>query len=489
MTESSRASRLVSRLWQYCNVLRDDGLSYPDYVEQLTYLLFLKMVDENKTDQHTTRSDWALLRNASRPDLPGVYQATLTRLGSEPGLLGLIFAGSRNKIRDSSKLQLLITELIGGHEWSSLGLDVKGAVYEGLLEKNAQDTKSGAGQYFTPRPLIESMVACLRPSTPETVLDPACGTGGFLIASAEAMRGEERDGDAPSSVSGIMGFELVPEVARLAAMNLYLHRVGSFDHEGVLPVHVRDCLTMPPNELFDVILANPPFGSRSTSRIVTSAAAARERDVVREDFWESGSNKELNFLQHIALSLKPGGRAAVIVPDGVLSSRGAAARVRRRLLEEFEVHTVLRLPPGLFYAQSVNANVLFFDRPLRTRSGLASRVLSVYDLRTDMKYSLNGRRLSRADLAEFESLFRQSRDVGAADDRRHQPQRWKQFDAAKISVDPDCNLALTWNSAPLPSDVIANDVSPAELITGLIEDLELVLLETKALLDDVKSDE
>ena len=331
------ARDVVQKLWSYCNVLRDDGLSYPDYVEQLTYLLFLKMADELDLQGGSDGPilpegfDWQSLRSKRGTDLADHYSQLLARLGKFPGMLGTIFAGARNKIQDPQKLALLVVDLIGSREWNSLDFDVKGTAYEGLLEKNAQDTKSGAGQYFTPRPLVDAIVNCVRPQPGEVVYDPACGTGGFLISAHRFVSTHWGRLDSVQALhlrnDAIRGSELVQEVTRLAAMNLLLHGVGPVSSSGEVPVVTQDSLAVVPSRKYDVIVTNPPFGTRSSVRLVAGSegASVRQPSVHRPDLWISTSNKELNFLQHVASILTSNGRAAVVVPDGVLSGSGAGA--------------------------------------------------------------------------------------------------------------------------------------------------------------------
>ena len=346
---------LVRKLWQYCNVLRDDGLSYPDYVEQLTYLLFLKMSDETGEGPVPSECGWPSLVDLGPEPMHAQYCRILATLGGRTGMLGLIFRNARNKIRDPAKLHLLVTGLIGQTEWHGLAADVKGDAYEGLLEKNAQDTKSGAGQYFTPRPLIEAIVECIEPRLGETICDPACGTGGFLLAAHDHLRrknvdmtGEEEAALTTWSIRG--GVELVEEVARLAAMNLLLHGVGG-DAEDEFPVRCEDSLAKEPRTRFDIVLTNPPFGTKGTVTYGRDSRIEGGRNplaIDRPDFWVQTANKQLNFIQHVFSLLKPGGRAAIVAPDNVLFESGAAAAVRRQLLKRCRLRAVLRLPPGHF---------------------------------------------------------------------------------------------------------------------------------------------
>ena len=395
----SDSSTLVQKLWNYCNILRDDGLSYGDYVEQLTFLLFLKMADEqskppfNKPSPIPPKYSWPALLKLDGDDLEIHYRHTLEELGKRSGMLGVIFRKAQNKIQDPAKLRRLIVDLIDkpgpgpADTWSSLSADVKGDAYEGLLQKNAEDVKGGAGQYFTPRPLIAAMVDAIAPQPGQTICDPACGTGGFLLAAHDYIAKHyqlDRAQKKKLKSGTFLGIELVDSVTRLCAMNLLLHGIGesgasvplaspnpsssdlpnsSLLLHPSLPVVTKDALASKHGE-YDIVLANPPFGKKSSVTIVNEAGESSKESLIinRDDFWASTSNKQLNFLQHIFTILKQHGRAAVVLPDNVLFEGGAGETIRRALLKQADVHTLLRLPTGIFYAQEVKANVLFFDR-------------------------------------------------------------------------------------------------------------------------------
>ena len=442
---------IIRKLWQYCNVLRDDGLSYPDYVEQLTYLLFLKMSAElGPGGPVPSEYSWSSLADLNAADMHRQYGRILGQLGTQGGMLGVVFRNARNKIRDPGKLRLLVSGLIGQTEWTGLSADVKGAAYEGLLEKNARDTKSGAGQYFTPRVLIEAIVECVAPKLGESIWDPACGTGGFLLAAHDYLRrtNPTKTPDFAGLVAhSLQGFELVEEVARLAAMNLLLHGLGGHS-DGDLPITCADSLTTEPTEGVDVVMTNPPFGVRgsvtySAQRSSTVRQGDGDLSVVRSDFWVRTANKQLNFVQHVANLLAPGGRAAIVVPDNVLFEGGAASSVRQRLLRTFRVHTLLRLPPGLFYAQGVKANVLFFDRPQTSVSPMNDYTLRVYDLRSRNRFSLKAKPLRFEDLQEFVGLYSlPEQEVGCEGSTENS--RWRCFEMAKVLASPDARLDLEW---------------------------------------------
>jgi type I restriction enzyme M protein len=366
----SNPQQLVQKLWNYCNILRDDGLSYGDYVEQLTFLLFLKMADEqakppfNKPSPIPKGFGWDALLKLEGDDLEIHYRHTLEELGRRSGMLGVIFRKAQNKIQDPAKLRRLIADLIDKEEWSSLSADVKGDAYEGLLQKNAEDVKGGAGQYFTPRPLISALVEVMAPRPGQTMCDPAGGTGGFVLATHDYLASHHALDRAQKKLlrSGtLFVVELVDAVARLCCMNLLLHGIGESDAGPMpasgardaasgdaaynLPIQVRDALAGKHGE-YDLVMTNPPFGKKSSVTIVNEAGDTSKESLIinRDDFWASTSNKQLNFLQHVFTILKQHGRAAVVVPDNVLFEGGAGETVRRELLKQADVHTLLRLP-------------------------------------------------------------------------------------------------------------------------------------------------
>jgi type I restriction enzyme M protein len=366
---SNHSSQIVQKLWNYCNVLRDDGLSYGDYVEQLTYLLFLKMAHEQTQPPWRRPSaipagfDWPSLLAKDGDALEIHYRHVLEELGKKKGMLGVIFRKAQNKVQDPAKLRRLIVELIDRERWRDLDADVKGDAYEGLLEKNAQDTKGGAGQYFTPRPLIQAIVEVMRPAPGETVCDPASGTGGFLLAAHDYMADPKRNPNLDKDqkkhlkLDALRGVEIVDNVTRLCAMNLLLHGIGP-DGEGECPVRTDDSLRSDPGTRFDVVLTNPPFGKKSSVLVVNAEGDEEKQSltVVRDDFWASTSNKQLNFLQHVHTLLKIPGRAAVVVPDNVLFEGGAGETIHRKLFHDCDVHTLLRLPTGIFYYYSAKSS-------------------------------------------------------------------------------------------------------------------------------------
>jgi type I restriction enzyme M protein len=469
------ATAVVRRLWQFCSVLRDDGLSYPDYVEQLTYMLFLKLADESKPALVAPKLSWSSLVSLPTPELHRHYQEILTTLGQATGTLGLIFGSATNKIADPAKLRHLIVDLIGQTEWSGLSDDLKGDAYEGLLEKNARDTKSGAGQYFTPRPLIDAIVTCVAPKPGEVILDPACGTAGFLLAAQRHILDRNpqmtRSQNEHLRTRALRGVELVQEVARLATMNLFLHGVHG-ESADELPIRCADSLAEPePAAPVDVVLTNPPFGIRGTMTFTPAASAnGDELTVTRPDFWVRTANKQLNFLQHVAVTLSPGGRAALVLPDNVLFESGAAAKIRRRLLDHYDVHTLLRLPPGLFYATGMSANVMFFDRAFSE-----TRRIWVYDLRSGNKFSLRSRPIGSEDLVEFVELF-SAQDRGARDPDP-KGSRWRSY--GYDLLDEESRLDLSWEAAEASGSAAVGLDRIDELGAEIARDLENALRHLK----------
>jgi type I restriction enzyme M protein len=477
---SANGNGLVQKLWNYCSVLRDDGLSYGDYLEQLTYLLFLKMADEQTKPPFDRRRfvpeglDWESLLARDGEELEAHYIHLLRELGRQPGMLGVVFRGAQNRIQDPAKLRRLIVDLIDNERWMTLDVDVKGDAYEGLLERNAADLKSGAGQYFTPRPLIRGMVEVMRPETGMMICDPACGTGGFLLAayerivrSTEFLDPEQRE---HLRFNALKGWEIVENTARLCVMNLLLHGIGAEDAPS--PIEVDDALRGDPGERFDMVLTNPPFGRKSSLMFVNAEGEAEREDltVVRGDFWASTSNKQLNFLQHVKTLLKPGGRAAIVVPDNVLFEGGAGETVRRKLLHECDVHTLLRLPTGIFYAQGVKANVLFFDRKPASETPW-TKELWIYDLRTNQHFTLKQNPLRREHLDEFVEAYKPD-----ARHEREEGERFKPFTYDELLARDKVSLDITWLRDESLEDV--DNLPPPDVIAQeIVEDLEAALAE------------
>ena len=488
------SSQIVQKLWNYCNVLRDDGMSYGDYVEQLTYLLFLKMADERTKPPYNQASsvpsgyDWPSLLKRDGDELFDHYRHLLEKLGAKKGLLGLIFTKSQTKFQDPAKLRRLIVDLIDKEDWSTMSADVKGDAYEGLLQKNAEDVKGGAGQYFTPRALIQAIVDAIAPQPGDTICDPACGTGGFLLAAHDYVVRQNpnltKTEKKKLQEETLKGYELVQSVVRLCAMNLLLHGIGSQDYE---PIEVADSLAADPGERFKIVLTNPPFGKKSSYTVVgQEGEVSKERETYeRDDFWATTSNKQLNFVQHVKTLLKVNGRAAVVVPDNVLFEGGAGETVRRKLLHDCDVHTLLRLPTGLFYAQGVKANVLFFDKKAASETPWTKK-LWIYDLRTNKHFTLKTDPLKREDLDEFVKCYNPT--------NRHERKptwsekkpdgRWRAYAYDELIARDKASLDIFWlrdesleasDNLPDP-DIIAQEI---------VDDLEAALEQFRLIANDL----
>jgi type I restriction enzyme M protein len=471
-------------------VLRDDGVSTIDYVEQLTFLLFLKMGHEQANRYpfpdlalRPVGDAWQSLLDLDGQELEDKYNRVLRDFGQRENTLGVIFRKAQNRIQDPAKLKKLIVDLINKEKWSSQGVDVKGDAYEELLAKGAEDVKSGAGQYFTPRELIAAMVDCIQPSPDDTICDPACGTGGFLLAAYSYIEHHHGSDLTPEQRDrlgggGICGVELVDGTARLAAMNMLLHGIGTPNGQSL--IDVRDALAEVPDNFPSVVLANPPFGRKSSITVVAENGRASREDIeyARQDFWVTTKNKQLNFVQHIASMLNVPGRAAVVVPDNVLFEGGAGETIRNRLLKQFDVHTLLRLPTGIFYAGGVKANVLFFDKKPGLPDATWTSRLWVYDFRTGQHFTLKQNRLTRERLDDFVKCYR----PGESRDTRIETERFKPFSYDELIARDKVNLDITWLNDPsqddadsfLPPDVIAREI---------VEDLTAALAEFATIAD------
>lgn len=472
---------IISKVWSFCHTLRDDGVGYGDYLEQLTFLIFLKMADEYSKAPYDrqvgvpTRFAWPVMRPLKGAELEVHYIETLRELGTQKGMLGQIFTKAQNKIQDPAKLARLI-EMVDGVSWVALDADTKGDIYEGILEKNAEDTKSGAGQYFTPRALIKAMVACVAPEPGLTIADPACGTGGFFLAAYDYLVHQRTLTPAQKRFlknDTFHGNEIVAGTRRLCLMNLFLHNIGEIDGDSLIAS--TDALVAQPSQTFDYVLANPPFGKKSSMTFTNEEGEQEKEDLVynRQDFWATTSNKQLNFLQHIRSLLKTTGRAAVVLPDNVLFEGSAGETVRKKLMETTDLHTILRLPTGIFYAQGVKANVLFFDnRPAGKQT--ATKEVWYYDYRTNIHHTLKRKPLRFEDLADFVACYNPQ--------NRHQRQetwhaeknpegRWRKFSHAELAARDKTSLDLFW----LKDDSLAdldNLPDPADLAEEIIENIE-----------------
>ena len=479
------ARQLVDKLWSYCNVLRDDGVSTIEYTEQLTYLLFLKMAQERETRPLKperivpAECSWQRLLDADGDDLEVTYRHILEQLARQPGTLGVIFRKAQNRIQDPAKLKRLIVDLIDKENWSASGVDIKGDAYEELLSKGAEDIKSGAGQYFTPRPLIHAIVDCVNPTSADTVIDPAAGTGGFLLVAHEhaAREAENMTPDQRAHLRDgfVRGVELVDGTARLAAMNLLLHGIGRPD--GASLIDVKDSLIADPGERWSVVLSNPPFGRKSSITMVGADGreAREDREIERPDFVVTTANKQLNFVQHIATILDINGRAAVVVPDNVLFEGGVGETLRRRMLRDFDVHTLLRLPTGVFYAQGVKANVLFFDKRPASERPWTER-LWVYDLRTNQHFTLKQNPLRRDHLRDFVDRYLPSK----ARSERVETEHFHSFSYDELAARDKANLDITWLRDDSLED-LENLPAPEVIAREIVEDLTAALAEFEAL--------
>jgi len=480
----NKATTIVQRLWNYCNVLRDDGVSYGDYVEQLTYLLFLKMADEqtkppfNRPSAIPEGYDWPSLAAKDGDELEVHYRRTLETLGRESGMLGDIFRKGQNKIQDPAKLRRLIT-MIDSETWVSAHIDVKGEIYEGLLQKNAEDIKSGAGQYFTPRPLIKAMVEVMRPEPGMTICDPACGTGGFFLAAHNYISSYPLDREQKRFLryNTFKGWEIVDSTARLCVMNLHLHGIGGEES----PIIVADSLISDPGDRFDMVLTNPPFGRKSSVTIVNMEGRAARSALTyeREDFWTTTSNKQLNFLQHVKTLLKINGKAGIVVPDNVLFEGGAGETVRRKLLAECDIHTLLRLPTGVFYAQGVKANVLFFDRKPGSEKPWTEE-LWIYDLRTNMHFTLRQNPLGYEDLQDFVACYNPDNPHD-----RQETQRFRAVTYEELMQRDKVSLDIFWLKDESLEDT-ENLPDPDVLAEEIVENLQAALEQFNSIYEELE---
>jgi len=480
-----QTSTIISKVWGMCNPLRDNGVSYGDYLEQLTYLIFLKMSDEYSRPPYKretgipTGYTWTDMNTLKGAELEEQYKATLEKLGEQGGILGKIFKGAVNKI-SSAAILYRIVQMIDQERWVSMSSDVKGEIYEGLLQKNAEDVKSGAGQYFTPRSLIRTMVRCVRPEPMKTIADPCCGSGGFFLAAQEYIAGEARyalDRDKKEFLKNqtFYGSELVPTTFKLCLMNLYLHNIG--DIYGNVPVTLGDALLTDPGYRVDYVLTNPPFGKKSSITFTNEEGEQEEEDLVynRTDFWTTSSNKQLNFVQHINTILNSTGKAAVVVPDNVLFEGGAGETVRRKLLETTDLHTILRLPTGIFYKPGVKANVIFFDkRPAGPER--QTKEVWVYDFRTNVHFTLKQHPMTDADLEDFIRCFNpenryQRRGTWAED---NPDGRWRKFSVQEILERDKTSLDIFWIKDKSLAD-LDNLPEPDVLAADIIDNLQSAL--------------
>ena len=482
---SEQSTTIISKVWGMCAPLRDDGVSYGDYLEQLTYLIFLKMSDEYSKPPYKKNTGipegytWSDMNTLKGAELEEQYKKTLEKLAKEGGILGQIFSRSSNKISNAAIL-FRIVQMIDKEKWVSMSSDVKGEIYEGLLQKNAEDIKSGAGQYFTPRPLIRAMVECLRPEPKKTIADPCCGSGGFFLAAQEFLTNPDNytlDREQKEFLKNetFYGNELVKTTFKMALMNLYLHNIG--DIYGNVPVTQGDSLLTDPGYRVDYVLTNPPFGKKSSITMTNEEGEEEEEDLVynRQDFWTTSSNKQLNFVQHINTIMKATGKAAVVVPDNVLFEGGAGETVRQKLLQTTELHTILRLPTGIFYKPGVKANVIFFDKKPASPDR-QTKDIWIYDFRTNIHFTLKQHPMSDADLQDFIACYNpQNRHERKETWSEQNPDgRWRKFSVDEILKRDKTSLDIFWIKDKSLAD-LDNLPDPDVLADDIIENLQSAL--------------
>lgn len=481
--ETNNTSSIISKVWSFCTILKDDGVSYGDYLEQLTYLLFLKMADEFSRPPYNRKLpipptyNWESLAEKRGAELEDHYSRLLRELSQSKGVLGQIFIKSQNKIQDPAKLYKLI-DMIDKEQWSTMGADVKGKIYEGLLEKNAEDTKSGAGQYFTPRALIRAIVECIRPEPMKTIADPACGTGGFFLAAYDFIANPTNYSLTKEQKEFLkhqtfFGNEIVAGTRRMALMNLFLHNIGDFESDNF--ISPADALISDSGLRVDYILANPPFGKKSSMTFTNDEGEQDSEDLTynRQDFWVTTSNKQLNFVQHIRTMLKSDGRAAVVLPDNVLSEGFVGETIRKKLLETTNLHTILRLPTGIFYKQGVKANVLFFDNKPASKTAQTKEIW-FYDFRTNIKFSLKKNPLRLEDLKDFIECYNPNNINKRKDTYNSETNpegRWRKFTYQEIIERDKTSLDISWIKDESLTD-LANLPDPDVLTNEIIEDLK-----------------
>lgn len=490
----SEESIIINKVTAMSNWLYDGGMIFIDYMEQITSMLFLKMVSENAKSLSSKGlslpegCSWDDMKLLKGDELKEKYESILATLSKSGGLLGEIYYGTQNKINVPVTLRKLY-DMIDSINWSTLSVDVKGTIYEGLLAKNSEDTKSGAGQYFTPRALIQAIVEVMRPRKTQTICDPACGSGGFLLAAQRYIfdhEGDELDRDDLKflKTDAFRGYEYVPATYRLCLMNMFLHGIG--DLNSSVPIKCEDSLLKLPSERFDIVLANPPFGTKSALKSITDEGKEIVEDgtYARQDFWVSTSNKQVNFVQHINSILKADGRAAIVVPDNVLFD-GPAATVRRKLLETCNFHTILRLPTGIFYKQGVKANVIFFDKK-PSGEDFKTKFVWVYDLRTNKHFTLKQNPMKYDDLSEFIECFHADNlDERVETYSESNPEgRFRRYGAKELYASPDCRLDLKWlkDDSAIDLDELGD---PLELIEQYKQEVQEYSKKVLDILDEI----
>lgn len=498
---SENKSTLIKQVWNLANVLRDDGVSYLDYLEQITYILFLKMADEYSKEPYfkqinlPSSDTWEELKDLSGAALNDKYDQILKDLGKKNGILGEIYSNASNKIKNPSNLKKVIN-LIGRQKWTSMSSDVKGDIYEGLLQKGAEDTKSGAGQYFTPRALINTIVKCINPQPGKTICDPACGTGGFLLSAHAYISNPKnyqlsKDQKEFLKFDTFYGWEIVDTTYRLCLMNLFLHNINDIDQSGNHPILIsrRDALLSKPSMSFDYVITNPPFGRKSSYTVTNDEGEEVKEDATyeRQDFWTTTSNKQLNFVQHIWSILKSNGKCGVVLPDNVLFEDGAGDAVRKNLLRKTNLHTILRLPTGIFYKPGVKANVLFFDnKPASADEEWQTKEVWVYDFRTNEHFTLKQNPLTEAALEDFVKCYNPDDITKRVEtySEENPNGRFRKYTIKDIK-DNGCKLDLKW----IKEEDESNKYSLSELMEQLQEKSDAIsnaVAELQELLKDVQ---
>ena len=465
LNKENTESGLIKKVWNIANVLSSAGIGFTDYIIQLTYILFLKM-DAEKEEYGLESSipdgyRWKDLVSLSGTDLLYKYEEILNELSKSKGILGTIFTKAANKI-DKPVMLAKVIDMVASENWYIMDGDLKGAIYESILEKNGQDSKSGAGQYFTPRALVKAIIDVFQPKITETVADPACGTGGFLLAAYEHMKVQSKVIEEQNFLKNyaLFGADNTALVVTLASMNLYLHDIGV----NRSPIVHQDSLIDKSEQMFDVVATNPPFGKRPQGSVDVYAN--------RPEFVKTSDN-QVNFLQHIMSIIKTGGRVGIVLPDSVLTDSGATALVREKLLKDFNLHTILRLTNGLFYA-NITSNVLFFEK------GKPTKDIWVYDYRTGIKHTISTKPLKRSDLDDFVSCY----CAGHIQDRKQtysvdNPNgRWRCFTQEEVAKRSDLNfkwLDLEEKDERTIPEILSEMSDESEIISTAVSKLKAIL--------------
>lgn len=466
MATQKSESALIKKVDSIANVLAAAGIGFTDYITQLTYILFLKM-DEEKEQMGLKSSipdgyKWKDISSLNGDDLVKKYEKALEKLSEQDGIIGTIFTRAVNKIDRPVMLEKVFT-MVSEENWYMMGGDLKGAIYESILEKNGQDSKSGAGQYFTPRSLIKAIVDVVDPKITETVADPCCGTGGFLLAAYDHMKTQSKEAEKQKFLKNdaFFGADNTALVVTLASMNLYLHDIGV----NKSPIVYQDSLTENTEHTYDVIITNPPFGTRPQGSVAVSAS--------RPEFVETSDN-QVNFLQHIMSIIKTGGRVGVVLPDSILTDSDSTKIVRDKLLKEYNLHTILRLPTGIFYANGVKTNVLFFEK------GEPTKDIWVYDYRTGVKHTLVQKPMTREHLQEFVDCY----CSGHMQDRKQtyseeNPNgRWRRFSEDEVKEREDLNfkwIDFSEDDERSVNEIINDMQEQADIISNTITTLRELL--------------